>query len=140
LKITSIFVNVSIMNMQSHPRLVQFMPLEKGAIVTFSGYSTFDVANIMSDFFISNGFNLDSGTSSVGVYSKGSGAGRALLGGFVDRKKYSLRIWVDQSFVNAQIESEMTGASGSVLGVVRERKGRDEIKDSLQFFLQRFPR
>ena len=140
MKITSIFVNVSIMNMPIHPRLVQFMPLEKGAIATFSGYSSVDVANIMSDFFISNGFNLDSGTSSVGVYSKGSGASRALLGGFVDRKKYSLKIWIDQSFVNAQIESEMTGASGSVLGVVRERKGRDEIKNSLQFFLQRFPR
>jgi len=120
------------------PSLQQFIPTEKGANLTFSGFLSLDVSNILADFFISRGFVLGSGSRTTGTYEIGNAAGRALLGGFVNRQKYSVNIFNDANFVYAAVQSEMTGALGSVYGVVRERKGRNEFKSALEFFLRQF--
>lgn len=81
---------------------------------------------------------MDSGSPISGLYTTGSAGGRAVLGGLANRKKYNVNVWADSTQTYATVESAMTGASGSVLGVVRERKGRDEIKGQLHIFLQQF--
>lgn len=128
------------MGSQNPPFIVNSFLTDKGATVSFSGFSSTDVANIMQDFFISCGFHLESGTPTQGTYTKGNSGGRAILGGFVERMKYSVQVWTDQNNVHAKTESTMSGISGSVLGVVRERKGRDEMKKLFENFLLRFPR
>lgn len=126
--------------MTDQPHLSQFLATDKGANLTFVGYSVNDVGNILRDFFMFAGFTMESGTPISGMYTTGSAGSRALLGGLANRKKYSVNVWADESQTYAKVESTMSGASGSVLGVVRERKGRDEIKGQLHMFVQRFAR
>jgi hypothetical protein len=116
--------------------LLRVLPTEKGMEFSFGGMSDLDVGNFLGGFFLSRGFVLGSGSPIAGVYETGSAVGRAVLGGFVKRQKYSLNVWSDPSATHARIHSEMSGASGSVVGVVRERRGRDDIKTDLQWFVQ----
>ena len=124
--------------MTDQPYLSQFNATDKGANLTFVGYTVNDVGNILRDFFMFAGFTMESGTPFSGLYTTGSAGGRALLGGLANRKKYSVNVWADATHTYALVESTMSGASGSVLGVVRERKGRDEIKGQLHMFMQQF--
>jgi hypothetical protein len=124
--------------MTDQPHLSQFNATDKGANLTFVGYSVNDVGNILRDFFMFAGFTMESGTPMSGLFTTGSAGGRALLGGLANRKKYSVNVWADATYTYAQVESTMSGASGSVLGLVRERKGRDEIKGQLHMFMQQF--
>jgi len=120
------------------PHLLQVLPTEKGVNLVFIGFTAQDAGNILGDFFRLNGFSLKSGSSITGTYEKGSAGARVALGGFVDRKKYNVSVYSDADQTFAQVFSDMSGMSGSWLGVVRERKGRDEIKSLLQIFLQQF--
>ena len=116
--------------------LLRVLPTEKGMEFSFGGMSDLDVGNFLGGFFLSRGFVLGSGSPIAGVYETGSAVGRAVFGGFVKRQKYSLNVWSDPSATHARIHSEMSGASGSVVGVVRERRGRDDIKTALQWYVQ----
>ncbi len=118
------------------PLLQQVIPTDKGLNISISGVSIQDVANLLAEFFMMRGFTLGSGIPVSGTYEMGSKGARIALGGLVKRQKYSVSVWGDNKLVNAMVQSEMSGASGSVLGVVRERKGRDELKIALQYFLQ----
>jgi len=118
------------------PMLLRSMPTDKGMEFSFGGVTDADIANLIAQFFVSRGFTLGSGSPIAGVYETGSAAGRAILGGFVKRQKYSVNIWTDSTATHAIVQSEMSGASGSVVGVVRERRGRDEIKSALQWHVQ----
>ena len=121
---------------ENRPRLHQLILTDKGVNISIAGAPIQDVSNLLAEFFMSRGFILGSGIPSAGVYETGSKGARVALGGLTKRQKYSVSVWGDANLVNAIIQSEMSGASGSVLGVVRERKGRDEIKSALQYFLQ----
>jgi hypothetical protein len=116
--------------------LLRSLPTDKGMEFSFGGVSDAAIANLIAQFFISRGFTLGLGSPIAGIYETGSAAGRAVLGGFVKRQKYSVNIWTDSTATHALVQSEMSGASGSVVGVVRERRGRDEIKSALQWHVQ----
>ena len=72
--------------MTDQPHLSQFIATDKGANLTFVGYSANDAGNILRDFFMFAGFTMESGTPISGLYTTGSAGGRVLLGGFSNRK------------------------------------------------------
>jgi hypothetical protein len=118
------------------PTLLRVQLTDKGVEFSFVGVYDGDIASLIGHFLLSRGFALGSGSPIAGVYETGSAVSRALVGGLVKRQKYSVNIWTDATATHAIVCSEMSGASGSVLGVVRERKGRDEIKNGLQWHVQ----
>lgn len=86
------------------------------------------VADEFERFFIAEGFALEDGTKLMGAYGSGSAKGRAFGGGFVGRRKYDLRIaFVAEGPVEAAVISAMSGWSGSLVGVAKERKGRKAL-------------
>lgn len=121
---------------ENRPKLHQLILTDKGVNISIAGAPIQDVSNLLAEFFMSRAFILGSGIPSAGVYETGSKGTRVALGGLIKRQKYSVSVWGDANLVNAIIQSEMSGASGGVLGVVSERKCRDEIKSALQYFLQ----
>lgn len=94
------------------------------------------MAGLIENVFNGRGLVLGPGSPIAGVYETGSAVGRAVLGGFVKRHKYSVNVCTDEHGTHARVHSEMSGASGSIVGVVRERKERDEVKTSFQWYLQ----
>lgn len=118
------------------PSLLQLVPSDRGIDLLFGGVNDSFAADLIGRFFLGRGFVLGSGSPIAGVYETGSAVGRAVLGGFVKRQKYSVNIWTNELGTHVKVHSEMSGASGSVVGVVRERKGRDDVKSALQWHVQ----
>lgn len=118
------------------PSLLQLVPTDRGIDLLFGGVNDSFAADLIGRFFLGRGFVLGSGSPIAGVYETGSAVARAVLGGFVKRQKYSVNIWTNELGTHVKVQSEMSGASGSVVGVVRERKGRDDVKSALQWYVQ----
>ena len=110
----------------------------KGAEVWFSDATTEDVAKVLAYFFNSNGFVLAKGTAEAGTYSLGSTSGRLIGGGLAKRQLYSVSITSGPGYVYGVLQTEMTGWSGSVVGVVREQQGRAAFGGQLQAFLAQY--
>ena len=115
-------------------RVISFTPTETGVDVLFSGDLN-AVAALVAQFFQTNGFRLEEGTSSAGVYGKGNKVARALLGGWVKREKFKVYVGTDGESVGVQIASPMSGWSGSAVGRSREKKARRVIAEQLHAFL-----
>lgn len=115
--------------------MIQFSPTAKGAEADFTDCSTVDVARLLEQWFIGNGFTLESGTAENGVYGQGSAGLRVVAGGFVKRKKYNVSVGGSGDAIHASVGSAISGASGSLLGVARERSSRKDLTASLQSFL-----
>jgi len=112
-----------------------------GAAFIFSGGTADDVAHQIDHFFVSQGFALEKGTKLIGVYGSGSAKGRALGGGFTNRQKFDVRIApTSDGHVEAGVSSAMSGWSGSVMGVTKERRGRRTINAALEAYFTPFMR
>ena len=115
-------------------QVISFTPTEKGVdLVLASDVNA--AAALIEQFFVTNGFSLESGTSSAGVYGKGNKVARALIGGFVKREKYEVSIVPQEGSVAVRVASAMSGWSGSAVGRAREKKGRALIAEQLRTFL-----
>jgi hypothetical protein len=119
-----------------HGTVASFQPTDKGAEIEFSGCAPGDVARLIDSFFLSSGFKLEKGDAMVGTYGSGSGTARLLAGGFVGRKKYDVSVRpVDPATVHATIASTMSGASGGLIGMMKEKKQRAAFADELKAYL-----
>lgn len=116
-------------------QVVSFTPTEKGADVVLSGSDPSAAAALIDQFFLANGFHLEQGTSSAGVYGKGNKVARALLGGWVKREKYDVAVGTQGDSIALRISSAMSGWSGSAVGKMRENKGRKALSEELRAYL-----
>jgi len=114
---------------------------DRGAAFVFSGATPEAVADEFERFFLAEGFALEEGTKRMGAYGSGSAKGRALGGGFVTRRKFDLRIApTADGHVEAAVTSAMSGWSGSLVGVAKERKGRKALNLALESHFAPFMR
>jgi hypothetical protein len=114
---------------------------DRGAAFVFSGTSPEAVADEFERFFVSEGFALEDGTKLMGAYGTGSAKGRAFGGGFVNRRKFDMRIaQTPDGHVEAAVTSAMSGWSGSLVGVAKERKGRKSLNLALESHFAPFMR
>ena len=74
------------------------------------------LANAVKTMFTSEGYKLEEGTDSNGTYGKGSAGMRMILGGFVDRQKFSIKITEEDAMQKLQFSAGMSGLSGGALG------------------------
>lgn len=120
-------------------RVHTFVPTKKGAEVDLLGCTREDVATAVERFFLAREFKLEAGNKFAGTYGIGSAAARVVLGGLVKRAKYSVRVEAGADAttdtVRLVVASEMSGMSGSLVGVGREQAQRREFIDSLRVFL-----
>lgn len=116
-------------------KMTTFSPTQKGAEVDFTDATVVEVAGLVERFFVSSGFLLRKGTSEEGTYETGSGGVRLIAGGLVKRQKYNVTIAGADGHVHASVASGMSGASGSVVGIVREKQSRKTLVAALQAFL-----
>jgi hypothetical protein len=131
-------------------RVSAFIPTKKGAEVDLVGCSREEVADAVERFFFAREFKRESGDKYRATYGLGSAIGRVLAGGLVKRSKYAVVIadaspgpprpdtsttGVDPSMIRLTIQSEMSGMSGSIVGIGREQVQRREFINSMQTYL-----
>ena len=74
------------------------------------------LADAVKNMFISEGYKLEEGTDSNGIYGKGSSGMRIILGGFAERYKFSIKITTEDAMQRLEFSLGMSGLSGGALG------------------------
>jgi hypothetical protein len=113
---------------------------DRGGTLTFSNASPEIVAEAFERFFDSHGFALEDGDRLNGTYGLGSRDMRLLAGGLAKRKKYDLHILTMEGGVQATVASAMSGWSGSLVGAMKEKRGRKEFNAQLREYFSQFRR
>jgi hypothetical protein len=112
--------------------VVGIVPLEKGAMVDLTDATAQEAAQALGEFLAAQKYRLEQGTPVNGVYGSGSKVARAVLGGMVKRSKYDVTIAENAGTVRITLVSAMSGWSGSVLGMAREKKQRTQLFEQLK--------
>jgi len=113
-------------------RVLGFQETDKGADVLFAGTTIAEVHKLATNFLAARGFEPESGTPERSTWTRGSAAGRLVAGGFVGRAKFTVIITQTADGVQLSFQSGMSGWSGSLVGVARERSQRKDFVDRLQ--------
>jgi hypothetical protein len=97
----------------------------------YTGADTQALSEAVQAMFLAEGYKLEKGTPNDGVYGKGSAGMRVLLGGFVERNKFSIQIHEDAPRVCVRFSPDMTGLSGGVWG-------KSQVEKEFQRIAQKF--
>ncbi len=116
-------------------RVLWFQRTEKGAHILFGDTNPTEVYRLVGKFLTLNEFGRESRAVGRSTWGRGSGVGRALVGGLVSRAEYVLTITETTQGVSAVLESAMSGWGGSVLGVAREHSQRKTLIQGLEAFI-----
>ena len=85
--------------------------------------STVELADKVYALFMERGYKLEQGTKEGGIYANGSGAMRALLGGFAKRNKFLVKITQNpEANCVISFNKAITGAMGGAIGVSKLNK------------------
>ena len=112
--------------------MVRSTSTKESQTLVFSGATVDDVAEKAALFFAAQGYHLDSGSKTQGVYVRGSQAAHMVLGGLAGLKKFNVTVGKDGDATALVIARGMSGAWGGLLGMSKMQKGFQELITGLQ--------
>jgi hypothetical protein len=112
--------------------MVKSTAAKESQTLVFAGVSVDDVADKAALFFAAQGYHLESGTKTQGVYSRGSQAAHMVLGALAGLKKFNVTIAKDGDAVAVVLARGMSGAWGGLLGMSKIEKAFQELITGLQ--------
>jgi hypothetical protein len=112
--------------------MVKSRAAKESQTLVFSGAPVDDVAEKAALFFAAQGYHLESGTKTQGVYSRGSQAAHMVLGALAGLKKFNVTIGKDGEAVAVVIARGMSGAWGGLIGMSKMRRAFQELITGLQ--------
>ena len=112
--------------------MVKSTSTKESQTLVFSGATVDDVAEKAALFLAAQGYHLDSGTKTQGVYVRGSQAAHMVLGALAGLKKFNVTVGKDGDAVAVVIARGMSGAWGGLLGMSKMEKGFQERITGLQ--------
>ena len=89
------------------------------------------LANYVSEFFKSEGYELQEGNVLNGGYLKGSLASRVMFGGFAQRFKFNVSIADKDGMAYLVLSKGMSGFSGGLIGVGKMNNETDRLRMKL---------
>jgi hypothetical protein len=114
-------------------KLVSFTESKSGADYVFERTTAAQLSADLERFFQDERYKLEQGTAQDGTYGRGSAALRFLLGGFVPRYKYSIKISdAPNDKIRLEFFKGMSGAMGGVIGARKMRKETGRIIQKLK--------
>jgi len=116
-------------------RAISSQPTRNGHTFCFQGVEPNLVASRLGDFFRSQGYRLESGSSTYGTYGRGSDLLRILFGAFARRYKFKFDIRSQEPNVWLTVNKGMSGAMGGLIGYASMNR---EVKRILQGLRARF--
>jgi hypothetical protein len=112
--------------------MVKSTAAKESQTLVFSGATADDVADKAALFFAAQGYHLDSGTKTQGVYTRGSQAAHMVLGALAGLKKFNVTVAKDGDAVAVVLARGMSGAWGGLLGMSKIEKAFQELITGLQ--------
>ncbi len=101
---------------------VEMVSSKDGATYRFMGIQPPDALRHIQDCLLEEGYKLEDGGPTDGIYGRGSAVGGILLGPMSSRSKVNLKFsgWADGA--DAFISSGMSGAYGGAIGIIKQQK------------------
>jgi hypothetical protein len=116
----------------SNAKLLSQEEDKKVASYLFQNTDSTGLANAVGSFFNAEGYKLEEGTPEEGIYGKGSGALRALFGGWAKRFKFKVKISPESGKVRLKISKAMSGAVGGIMGHSEMNREFARLKKKVQ--------
>lgn len=100
-------------------KLTNFQETQNGKTYSYEGTTVKELAGVINNFFLSQGYKLEEGSLENAIYGIGNKVMRILFGAFV--KRYTFHIVVKEADANTIVEFSkgMSGVSGGVIGVTK---------------------
>ncbi len=112
--------------------MVKSTAAKESQTLVFSGASVDDIAEKAALYFATQGYHLDSGTKSQGVYVRGSQAAHMVLGALAGLKKFNVTVGKDGEAVAVILARGLSGAWGGLIGMSKVRRAFQELITGLQ--------
>lgn len=112
--------------------MVKSTSTKESQTLVFSGATVDDVAEKAALYFAAQGYRLESGTKTQGVYARGSQAAHMVIGALAGLTKFNVTIGKDGDAVAVVLARGMSGAWGGLLGMSKMRKAFQELITGLQ--------
>ena len=93
-----------------------------------------DLAGKIQNYLLKDGYKLESGSATNGVYGKGSKAMRVLFGAFVKRFTWSLSISGDENSSKLVFKKDEKGYWGGAIGVSQVKTEWSRITNALKAY------
>ena len=94
-------------------------------------------AESVNRFFLAERYRLESGNPHEAVYGIGNDLLRIVLGGFIKRSKFKVKVVPTITDCNIFVDKGMSGAMGGVLGYARMKKELTRIRTALETHIRR---
>lgn len=102
------------------------------ATFVFKNKSPDQLGGSINDLFIKKGYKLESGSNVDGIYGKGNKIARALLGAFIKRFAFSVKITDDGSSATLIFSKDGKGYMGGAIGVAQVKNEYNSITSILE--------
>lgn len=102
-------------------------------VVTYTRITKDELGAKIADFFTREGYKLEAGLPTSGVYGKGSTFWRILFGAFVKRYKFAVQIKeVAEGQMQLLLTKEMSGISGGIWGLNQMKTEHKRLANELR--------
>ena len=102
------------------------------SIFNFENKSSGDIGESINRLFIKKGYKLENGTKVDGTYGKGSKIARALLGAFIKRFAFSVKVKNEGETTKLIFSKDGKGYMGGAIGVAQVKKEYNSIISILE--------
>ena len=115
-------------------RLVTFEARKDGGAICFPNVSADALSADIAAFFHQQGYKLEGGTPTNGVYGQGSDLMRILFGAFARRYKFSVAVQPSGDNLWLNLGKGMSGAMGGVIGYSAMTKETNRLFEAMKVF------
>ncbi len=100
---------------------IDYKNFDESTFYHFSDDNVAEMSDFIDQFFFKQGYKLEEGSKGNGIYGKGNKILRFILGGFVNRFKYKVRVEKKEDMV-VNVTKAMSGAMGGAIGYSKMKK------------------
>jgi hypothetical protein len=118
-------------------KIVSFDMTKEGANCVFEKTTASQLGMELDNFLKGEKYKLEKGTAEDGIYGRGNAVLRILLGAFIPRYKFNIKI-VDNPDRKTQLQflKGMSGASGGMIGASKMKKETTRLLEKLRTMCQ----
>lgn len=115
-------------------KLITFEARKDGGAICFPSVPPESLSADIAAFFHQQGYKLEAGTPTGGVYGIGSDLMRILFGAFARRYKFNVAVQQSGEHVWLNLSKGMSGAMGGVIGYSAMTKETNRLFEAMKVF------
>lgn len=113
-------------------KLADFQEGKNSRVFYFEGSNTQELAGIINNFFLGEGYKIEEGSPENAIYGIGNKVMRILFGAFVKRYTFNVIVKDDGERTKVEVAKAMSGVSGGAIGIAKLNKEYKRIVEAIK--------